>query len=582
MLLESIYHSPSRRWSYAYDAETFHLRLKTKRNDVERVVAVAGDKYDWDHHSHEVEMDHIAADGLHDYWEAVIRPEFKRFTYGFRLHSGDETIWLTEDGFSSEQPAPAGGYFEAHYIHEVDLFAPPEWVKEAVFYQILPDRFDNGDTSNDPEGTLPWGEKPEGDSFFGGDIQGMLNRIGHLNELGVNAVYLTPIFRSPSNHKYDTVDYREIDPHFGDKELLKKFVQLCHDNGIRVILDAVFNHASEQFQPFQDVLEKGEESKYKDWFHLKEFPVGVHDGMPNYDTFGFFGHMPKLNTAHPDVKQYLIETSVYWMEETGIDGWRLDVANEVDHQFWREFRQAVKTANPDAFIVGEVWSDSLNWLLGDQFDSVMNYPLTQQSLGFFADRTISPAQFAERVNGLLMRYPQQTNEALFNLLSSHDIPRVLTRCDGDIGRLKQAVVFMMTMMGLPCIYYGDEFGMDGGDDPDCRKCMVWDEESQNKDLFDFYKLLIALRKEHKALRSGRFRILSAEAEGGSLIYERLDGEEHFTVWVNRSDEHAELTHPMVEGGWRDALTDEEIDNHEGRLTIQLEPNGYRIIWRRIQ
>ncbi|GLX66317.1 alpha-glycosidase [Paenibacillus glycanilyticus] len=581
MQKESIYHSPSHRWAYAYDTETFHLRLKTKRDDVERVFAIAGDKYDWETYCQEIEMDHIASDSLHDYWEAVIRPEFKRFSYGFRLQSGEETLWLTEDGFSEEQPPPAGGYFEGHYIHAIDLFEAPEWAKEAVFYQILPDRFENGDPASDPEGTLPWGEPPEGDSFFGGDLQGIINRIGHLTELGVNAVYLTPIFRSPSNHKYDTVDYREVDPAFGDKELLTKLVQVCHDNGIRVVLDAVFNHASEQFPPFQDVLEKGEQSEYKDWFHLNGFPVEVRDGVPNYDTFGFYGNMPKLNTANPDVKKYLIDTAVNWMKETGIDGWRLDVANEVDHHFWRDFRIAVKSVNKEAFIVGEVWSDSLRWLLGDQFDSVMNYPFTQLALSFFAERSISSARFAEEINRLLMRYPQQTNETLFNLLSSHDIPRVMTRCGGDTGRLKLAVVYLMTTMGLPCVYYGDEFGLEGGDDPDCRRCMTWNEEDQNWELFDFYKLLIALRKEHAALRSGRYRVLSA-GEGGSLIYERLDGQEHFTVWMNRSDEPAELSHPMIEGGWRDALSGEEIDNPDGKLVIQLEPSGYRIVWRKIE
>lgn len=581
MQIESIYHSPSHRWAYAYDPETFHLRLRTKRGDVERVVAIAGDKYDWDHHCQQIDMDKIAADGLHDYWEAVIRPEFKRFSYGFRLHSGEETLWLTEDGFSAEEPAPAGGYFEGHYIHPIDLFEAPEWAKEAVFYQIFPDRFANGDKSNDPEGALPWGEKPEGDSFFGGDLQGIIDHVGHLNELGVNAVYLTPIFRSPSNHKYDTVDYREVDPQFGDKELLKKLVQVCHDHGIRVVLDAVFNHASERFPPFRDVLEKGEKSKYKDWFHLHGFPVEVREGVPNYDTFGFYGDMPKLNTANPEVKRYLIGNAVDWMKETGIDGWRLDVANEVDHHFWRDFRKAVKETNKEAFIIGEVWSDSLRWLLGDQFDSVMNYPFTELVLSFFADRSISPAQFAEKMNRLLMRYPQQTNETLFNLLSSHDIPRVMTRCGGDIGRLKQAVVYLMTSMGLPCIYYGDEYGMEGGEDPECRKCMVWDEQYQNHELYDFYKLLIALRKERAALRSGRFRVLLADPESGSLIYERLDGKEHFTIWMNRSDEPAELSHPMHEGGWRDALSGEEVDNPDGKLVIGLEPNGYRIVWRTI-
>lgn len=582
MQLESIYHSPSHRWAYAYDPETFHLRLRTKRGDVDKVVAVAGDKYDWEHHCQEVEMDKIAADGLLDYWEAVIRPDFKRFSYGFRLHSGDETIWLVEDGFFSEQPAPAGGYFEAHYIHAVDLFDAPEWTKQAVFYQIMPDRFANGDPSNDPEGTLPWGGKPEGESFFGGDLQGILDKLDHLSELGVNAVYLTPIFQSPSNHKYDTVDYRKIDPQLGDKKLLKQLTDECHKRGIRVVLDAVFNHASEDFPPFRDVREKGEQSEFKDWFHLNAFPVEIKDGVPNYDTFGFYGHMPKLNTANPNLKRYLLDTAVTWMKDTGIDGWRLDVANEVDHHFWRDFRTAVKTANPEAFIVGEVWSDSMRWLLGDQFDSVMNYPFTQLALSFFADRAVSPARFAEEMNRLLMRYPQQTNESLFNLLSSHDLPRALTRCGGDTARFKLAVVYMLTTMGVPCIYYGDEIGLEGGDDPDCRKCMVWEKEKQNRELFDFFKLLIALRKERPALRSGRFRMLKASGDDGSLIYERLDGKEHFTIWMNNSDQPLTLSHPMQSGGWRDALSGSAAEVRDGLLEVKLDPSGYRILWRKIE
>ncbi|MGG1633044.1 alpha-glycosidase [Paenibacillus sp. FSL K6-3182] len=581
MFKECLHHSSDLKWAYAYDRDTFHLRLRTKRNDVDEAVAVTGDKYDWDQHHHDVPMEKIAADSLFDYWEAAIKPEFRRFSYGFRVRSGEETLWLIENGIFEEQPAPAGGYFEIPFIHTVDLFDAPEWAKEAVFYQIMPDRFANGDTANDPDHVQPWGEAPSGESHFGGDLQGIMDNLKHLTDLGVTAIYLTPLFTAPSNHKYDTVDYMQIDPQFGDAEQLKKLVSACHDLNIRVVLDAVFNHTSEQFPPFQDVLANGENSKYKDWFHLNGFPVEVKDGTANYATFGFYGNMPKLNTANPEVKQFLLDVAVHWIKEADIDGWRLDVANEIDHAFWRDFRHAVKAEKPDAFIIGEVWSNALNWLHGDQFDSSMNYPFAQHILDFFASSEGKASDFADQINHLLMRYPQQTNEAMFNLLSSHDTPRASTRLNGDKQRLKQAVVFMMTSMGIPCIYYGDEIGMDGGDDPDCRKCMEWDTDKQDRELFDFYQLLIALRKQHTVLRDGRFRFLFADNERGAFIYERLNAKQHFTIWINHTEETVKLKHPMEVDDWKDALSNEEVATFEEQLQLELGPHDFRILYRNI-
>lgn len=581
MFKECLHHSSDLKWAYAYDCDTFHLRLRTKRDDVEEAVAVTGDKYDWEKHSIDIQMEKIAADSLYDYWEAVIKPEFRRFSYGFRVSSGDETLWLIENGIFEEQPTPPGGYFEVPFIHAVDLFDAPEWAKSAIFYQIMPDRFANGDTGNDPEGIRPWGETPGGEDHFGGDLQGIIDNLKHLTDLGINAIYMTPLFTAPSNHKYDTIDYKQIDPQFGDAQLLKKLVKACHELGIRVVLDAVFNHTSEQFPPFQDVIQNGENSRYKDWFHLSSFPVEVKDGIPNYATFGFYGNMPKLNTAHPEVKQYLLDIAVYWMKEADIDGWRLDVANEIDHAFWRDFRRAVKTEKPDAFIIGEVWGNSLNWLHGDEFDSAMNYPFTNEVTDFFNSADSAASTFADQISRLLMRYPQQTNEALFNLLSSHDIPRAGTRFGGNKDRLKLAIVFMLTSMGIPCIYYGDEIGIDGGNDPDCRKCMEWDTDKQDRELFDFYQLLISLRKEHAVLRDGRFRFLHADNENGTLLFERLNGKQHFTIWMNNTEDTVTLKHPMNTDDWHDALTNDEVLTVDEQLQIELAPLDFRILYRNI-
>jgi cyclomaltodextrinase len=578
---QSFYHGTRNNWAYAYDRETIHLRVRTQRDDVEEITICTGDKYDWESYHKDYAMLKVASDSLFDYWQIGVKPKFKRISYIFRLRSGPDTLWMSEAGFFTEQPEPVQGYYDFPYLHEIDIFKVPEWAKEAVFYQIVMDRFANGDPGINPEKVDKWGAPPSRENFFGGDLQGVMDHLDYLVDLGINAIYFTPVFASPSNHKYDTMDYKRIDPHFGDNEKLKALVDACHAKGIRVMLDAVFNHCGDQFPPFLDVKEKGADSAYVDWFHINEFPVEVRDGIPTYDAFGFFSHMPKLNTANPDVKEYLLGIAEYWIKEIGLDGWRLDVANEIDHHFWRDFRKVVKSANPDAYIVGEVWSDSLAWLLGDQFDSVMNYPFSSKVLEFFSDGSLDGLAFANSIGHLNMRYPQQTNEVVFNLLCSHDTPRVLTVMKEDKRRLKLSVVFLFTYIGTPCIFYGDEIGIKGGNDPECRQCMEWDPGLQDRELFDFYKLIIELRKTYKALRSGEFQFLKADMEDSRIIYERKDRKIHFTVWMNNSGRPTVLSFPLEGEGWHDALSNEEVLAQDGQIHVELEPFGYRILYREL-
>lgn len=298
----------------------------------------------------------------------------------------------------------------------------------------------------------------------------------------------------------------EIDPQFGDKETFKKLVDECHQRGIRVMLDAVFNHSGLYFGPFQDVLENQEKSKYKDWFHLHEFPVkDVYP--PNYDTFGYVETMPKLNTENPEVRSYFLDVAAYWIEEFDIDGWRLDVANEVDHSFWKAFRKKVKSIKPDLYILGEIWHDALPWLEGDQFDAVMNYPFTLAGLDYIAKEKIDTKQFADRLSKSYASYMENSNEVAFNLLDSHDTPRVLTECGEDVKKVRLLYALLFSFPGTPCVYYGDEIGMTGGEDPECRKCMVWDEENQNTSLKNFIKQFIQLRFTEKAFTQGKLSII---------------------------------------------------------------------------
>ncbi|WP_260510066.1 alpha-glycosidase [Paenibacillus typhae] len=574
--LESLHHVPHSNWAYPYNNETFHLRVRTKKQNVERVYALTGDKYDWEAYNHEYEMRKIGTDRLFDYWQTAVKPDHRRFSYAFRFHTGEETVWMTENGIHTQDPEAPNGFYDWPYIHEIDIFQAPEWAKSAVFYQIMPERFANGDTSNDPDDVAPWGDKPTRDNFFGGDLQGIIDHLDYLEDLGITAIYLTPIFEAPTNHKYDTTDYMKVDPHFGDKELLKKLVEEAHSKGIRIVLDAVFNHIGSNSPQFKDVIEKGEHSKYADWFHINEFPVQVKDDKPNYDAFGFFAEMPKLNTANPETREYLLNIAEYWLKELGMDGWRLDVANEIDHRFWKEFRARIKAINPDAYIIGENWNDSLRWLHGDQFDSVMNYPLSDRLIEFMKSDDMDAQTFSEYISSLLMRYPQQANEVLFNLLASHDTARLLTLLGGDKDKLKLTVAFLLTFTGTPCIYYGDEIGLEGENDPDCRKCMIWEEDRQDRELHQTYKQLIRLRKEHPVLRTGEFGFLQNNPQERPLIYERYNDEEHCTVWMNPSGEPATLTQAL-KGNWKDALTGEAAVGADGEIKLSLEPLSFKIL-----
>ncbi|WP_028590445.1 alpha-glycosidase [Paenibacillus massiliensis] len=580
MLLEAVHHDPKRNWAFGYDEKTIYLRLRTKKNEMTEVHALTRDKYDWERTRELIPMYKFATDSRFDYYECKVQPRHRRLKYSFLLCSGEEQLWMVEHDFVTEEPENPDRMFQYPFLNPIDILRPPAWVKDAVFYQIFPERFANGDPSLNPPGTEAWGGQPRFDNFFGGDLQGVLNHLDYLESLGITAIYFTPVFQATTNHKYDTEDYMKVDAHFGDAALLKTLVNACHARGIRVLLDAVFNHSGRTFAPFVDLLEKGEASSYRDWFHVHSFPLTVNDGTPTYDTFALEPMMPKLNTEHPEVRSYLLQVAEYWTKEIGIDGWRLDVADEVDHAFWRAFRTTVKSINPEAYILGEMWNDSVEWLQGDQFDATMNYPFTRSVIDFFVDNKTDAEQFAFSIGNQLARYPRQAAEVAFNLLDSHDTPRLLTLCKGDTRLMKLAALFQFTYLGTPCIYYGDEIGMDGGADPDCRKCMQWDEELQDRELFAFYQELIQMRNEHPALRAeGSFRFLEAKAGSGLIVYERRSHQEHLLILLNREN-HPQAVRVALEATGATPLKPRYGHSqgvlHEDILETELPPFGYAV------
>ncbi len=451
---------------------------------------------------------------------------------------------------------------------EVDLdthtvFDVPEWARGAVIYQIFPDRFANGDPGNDPDGVVPWGEPPHWLRFQGGDLDGVIQHLDHLERLGVDVVYLNPIFVSPSTHGYDTIDYRNVDDRFGGNEALRRLVAAVHERGMRIILDVSFNHVHPRFFAFADVVENGPASPYNDWFVVAEHPPRIRhrphlterlsrdpegyreyvsrlaaqtgipveevddDGPlsePTYEAWYGVATMPRLDVSHPDARGYVLEVATSWLEGFDIDGWRMDVARYVDDDLWPELRRAVRSVRPDAYLLCEVMGDASRWLEGDAFDGTMNYTFRDLAVRYFADRSLEGERLVAGVTRMLAGYPRAAIEASQNLLSSHDRPRFLHLCQGDAGRLHAATIFQLTMPGAPGIYYGDEVGMTGGDDPGSRGTFPWgDEETWDRRQLEITAELGALRRRHPALRHGDWTPLWWEGDG--LAYLRThDGE----------------------------------------------------------
>ncbi|MBI9043018.1 MAG: glycoside hydrolase family 13 protein [Anaerolineaceae bacterium] len=462
-------------------------------------------------------------------------------------------------------------------------FVTPDWVQHTVFYQIFPDRFGFSWDIEKPNNLETWERPPTIHGFKGGDLLGVLEKLDYLQDLGITAIYLNPIFQSASNHRYHTHDYYQVDPILGGNQIFEKLLKEVHRRNMRIVLDGVFNHASRGFFQFNHILETGASSPYLDWFHVKDFPLNAYLGRPQYKSWRNLPALPEFNTENPQVRKYLLDIARYWVDK-GIDGWRLDVPFCIDDDsFWQEFRSVVKEGNPDAYITGEIVEDATRWLQGDQFDGVMNYLFTYACWGFFGGPflkknllghwmdhggdLIQPTveKFSQDISKLLKKYPKPAVQAQMNLLDSHDTPRAMTlfRCNHD--RLKLAVLFMMTYPGAPCIYYGDEVGLEGGPDPDCRRAFPRYENKFDQDLLSFYKKCIALRHKYEVLRLGEFK--SLYARDLCFVYLRQMGNEPVVVVAINNSADAKTADIDVDGSLKDGIV---LSNHLGigELSVQ--------------
>ena len=480
---------------------------------------------------HIAEMHIRSEDGERSEWTVVVNfPEEAHYIkYDFMLTDiACETLYYNEHGFFTETPMT--GHFELLQVNESDIRILPEWSKGCVYYQIFPERFAIGDSSKRFHAYEPWNGSPTRENYLGGDLRGIREHLPYLQELGVECLYLNPIFLADFNHKYATTDFFQIDPDFGTEEDLVELVEAAHQVQIRVVLDGVFNHVGVHFGPFMDLLAKGEQSRYRDWFFPKQFPMTI--SSESYECVGDYQNMPRLRVANPETREYVLSIMTYWMNAAHIDGWRFDVADELDARTVRYWRDKVKVSHPEVLFLAETWGDASGLLNGgDLFDSAMNYLFRDALLDYFARNAINETTLDHRLQRILMKYPHETCSVLYNCLGSHDTTRLLTECRGDKTQMRMAMAFQILFPGCPAVYYGDELGMEGVNDPGCRAGMFW--ESGDMELHAYVKHLISLRKQSNAIRLGDYRTLMADNERRLFAFERSYGDERVLVVFNR-------------------------------------------------
>ncbi|MFH1279447.1 MAG: alpha-amylase family glycosyl hydrolase [Candidatus Eisenbacteria bacterium] len=518
------------------------------------------------------------------------------------------------------------------------LFSMPDWVVDGVFYQIFPERFRNGSKKNDPDFSEPWyagktelpesgttnGEyyhlvhdwydveglkkspyrtdgRPDYFSFYGGDLEGVQEMIPYLKDLGVTILYFNPLHTAKSNHKYDACDYREVDPHFGGNEAFRALAETVHEAGMRIVVDGVFNHTGNCHYAFRECVEKGKESPYWTWYEWKKWPIPESWGpsekaIDYYDCWWGFGDLPNLNfdlarlgpveqearrvsDAKPNwpVIEEIRETVRFWLGDLGADGFRLDVANEVPAWFWKLFREEVRKVKPDGYVIAELWGDAASELSPLQFDATMNYRYFREpALAFFAQSRIDARTFDLQIAGGRYSYPLPSVLGAMNLLGSHDTERFLTSAGGDTRRLLLATLFSVTYIGAPHIYYGDEIGMAGGPDPDCRRPFGWKrlEEPSARAIRERIRHYLGMRREHPALRRGDFRTLLADRN--LFAFARWKGGDRLAVILNAGNAPAEIVLeaaalPFPAERARDLFAGQDLAFEEDALTIRLEP-----------
>lgn len=535
MEYSAIFHDMDKRFCYAIDKDLFVIRVQVKKDDMKEVILHYEDKYipiERKDTRMTLPMKKVATSQFHDYYEAQLQMHLICLRYFFEFTDMQgEKVYYGNYEFDKECITNRDRMFDCpQNLREEEMFEVPQWAANKVVYQIFPSRF----ATTQPVDKELWYKAPitPMDDLHG-NLRGIIEHLDYIKDLGIDVVYLTPIFKSNSCHKYDTIDYYQVDPSFGTTEDLKELVQKSHERGMKVVLDAVYNHTGREFFAFQDILEKGEKSKYLDWYFIDELPPrGEWGEIPNFKCFGYYGGMPKLNLKNPEVEKYITDVACYWIKECDIDGWRLDVGDEISHFFWKNFRKAIKAVKKDMLIIGEIWHYAGDFLEGDEWDTVMNYPFYLNLIDLLADEKINVSQFVQNLGYLKGRLNKKCYPLMWNLIDSHDTARFLHLCHDNKKKQHLAAAFQLLLPGMPMVYYGDEYAMPGANDPDCRRAMYWDEEYQDKEMYNWYKKLMQIRKAHACIVEGEMIETIANDDEDTIVMIRKNGEETIAMLFN--------------------------------------------------
>lgn len=581
MILSAINHSYNPIQQSVINKNTLELRIETARNDISRVVLLYGPRYTTEENpSNLKELELLYRTAEKDIYSTRLNLDDTRVRYIFYLEDlKQKSYWFNEKGFSINKPrGHHSGYFQFPVINQADIPDWPEWAKEQIIYQIFPDRFNRSGNKNVARDS--WGELPARDSIYGGNLQGIIDKLDYLEKLGITTIYLTPIFKSPSNHKYNIEDYYQIDSNFGDLELAKKLLNEAHKRNIKIILDAVFNHSGSGFFAFQDLLENGKESKYINWYHPENLPISLDE--VNYETFANnISQMPRLNMDNLATQNYFLEVAKYWTEELDLDGWRLDVADEVSSDFWYKLRKELKEIKSDIFIIGEVWYRANRWLEGDQFDSVMNYDLQKDIFSLIVKQTITADVFSKRIQNNFINYMAEIPNQLLTVLDSHDTPRIswyfkdLPKTKKE-EKIKLISTLQFFLPGIPMIYYGTEIGMTGGDDPDCRRTMIWEKESQNQELFNHYQSLIQYYKEESVFHNGIYKEIYSDPVKNILVFTLKEKNNKKIIIANFSDRDYKLDLGLLKNDISKKIKSKKSGFNLSDFKINIETNKIEI------
>ncbi|HEY9574883.1 MAG TPA: glycoside hydrolase family 13 protein [Lachnospiraceae bacterium] len=501
----AVLHIPLSQYAFAVDENSLVIRIRVKKDNLSTCILHVADRvcratpicFD------AFVMEKFAKDEYFDYYQATITLPYNRVCYYFELKQEEEWTYYYADRFTKELADQYKGdkiidgrseYYQYPFILRTEIPDLPDWFKDSCVYNIFPDSFASKNRSiskNKKIITLENGVEIQ--NCLGGTISGIRENLDYIKNLGFDCLYLNPIFTAGEYHKYDVIDYYHIDPCLGDEDDFMSLVEEVHSKGMHIIIDGVFNHCSWRFFAFEDVVDNGENSMYKDWFYDVTFPVTrpiSPQEVPGYTCFAYERKMPKLNTANTEVQRYFSAVGAYWINKFHVDGWRLDVANEISREFWQKFRKSVKAANPGAVLIGEVWENAETWI-PELFDSTMNYEFRRICVDYLSSEVANATKAAYAFENMRIRYPENIVKGQLNLLDSHDVPRFLSMCNGDMELLKLGCILLILMPGVPSLFYGDECGVQGISEDEYRRAMPWDKE---EGISNFLKKVIEIRK----------------------------------------------------------------------------------------